>query len=309
MIKEIKFKGCSGILLENENLKAIVLPFLGGKIASLYHKKKEFELLFQNKDNSYKKPEIYSDFSKFDAAGFDDAFPSINIGQVNYSGSLINYPDHGEIWSAEFNCVIENEIVILNYKSVILPYIYQKIISLKDDRLIIKYTILNNGKETIPCFWTMHCLINCEKDMEIIFPEGTNEIENAMDSNNLGAEGSIHPYPVVKTDKGTEFYLNKVIETESKNCEKFYVKGKVRGNSCGAYYPSKNITYKVEYDKEILPYLGFWVTEGGFRGDYNCALEPSNGYYDSIEIAKKNNAFYSLKPNEPLEFEIKVQLK
>ncbi len=61
------------------------------------------------------------------------------------------------------------------------------------------------------------------------------------------------------------------------------------------------MTYKLGWDKDKLPYLGFWITDGGFRGDYNCALEPSTGYYDSIDIATKNGKVSYLLPNEVFE--------
>jgi hypothetical protein len=75
------------------------------------------------------------------------------------------------------------------------------------------------------------------------------------------------------------------------------------------YQTSKKILYSIDFPKEKLPYLGFWVTEGGFRGDYNCALEPTNGYYDDIDIAKNNNKLKILEPKEELNFYIRLQLK
>jgi hypothetical protein len=55
--------------------------------------------------------------------------------------------------------------------------------------------------------------------------------------------------------------------------------------------------------------LGIWVTEGGFRGDYNCALEPTNGYYDNIDTARKEGRLFKLKPKERLNFIIEIALR
>ncbi|BDR66460.1 hypothetical protein K144316041_06690 [Clostridium tetani] len=42
---------------------------------------------------------------------------------------------------------------------------------------------------------------------------------------------------------------------------------------------------------------------------YNCALETTNGYYDTIDMAKKNNKLKVLESKEELNFYIKLQLK
>lgn len=39
------------------------------------------------------------------------------------------------------------------------------------------------------------------------------------------------------------------------------------------------------YPAEKIPYLGVWKTQGGYRGDYNLALEPCTGVYDHLSVA------------------------
>lgn len=66
---------------------------------------------------------------------------------------------------------------------------------------------------------------------------------------------------------------------------------------------------RLKYDARKLPYLGVWITAGGFRGDYNCALEPSSGYYDDIRTARENGTAYMLKKDEPMIFDLEVILE
>lgn len=309
MILNVKFKERHAIEIENDFLRVIVIPELGGKIASIFRKDKEFELLFQNKEQFYQTPQLYSCFQEFDASGFDDAFPTIDKSNVLINGKNIVYPDHGEIWTAKFNYKLENEKIILNYKSTILDYDYKKTIYLQGDRIIAEYSIENLGETEFPCIWAMHCLINCEKDMQLFFPKGTDKVINVHESKYLGEVSKVHSYPVTKDENGNNIHLDKVLDITSNNEEKYYVEGAVKEGKCGAYYPSKDVNYNVYFDKETLLYVGFWVTEGGFRGDYNCALEPTNGYYDSIDIASKEGKVLVLKPKETLKFKIEIELK
>lgn len=296
------------VQLENEKLRIIVLPGLGGKIASLYLKSKDFELIFQNKEENYREPKLYSDFGSFDGSGFDDAFPSINASLVKVGGTNVKYPDHGEIWNSNFSYNINGEKLELCLNSSILSYCYKKVISLKGDRVIIEYKISNIGKLAFPCIWTAHYLVNCEEKMVLLFPEDTCRIMNVTESSYLGNINKIHPYPITKSIKGENYSLDRIYPQSYNKCEKYYVYGDLKKGECGIYYPHKDIRYKLYFDQYILPYLGFWVTEGGFRGDYNCALEPSNGFYDGIDIAAKEVKLFSLGSGKTLKFNMEIEL-
>jgi galactose mutarotase-like enzyme len=309
MISKVKFKQRDAVKIENSFLTVVIIPEIGGKIASIFRKDKNFELLFQNKEEVYKTPEIYAPFDQYDAAGFDDAFPTIDKSNVIVAGKNIEYPDHGEIWSSKFDYKINDETVMLKYDSRILDYSYKKNIHLQGDRVIVEYSIENSGKTEFPCIWAMHCLINCEKDMQLLFPEGTDKVINVHKSRYLGEISEVHSYPLTRDTNGKHMYLDKILDSSVVNEEKYYVLGKIKQGKCGAYYPSKDVTYNVYFDKHKLPYVGFWVTEGGFRGDYNCAMEPTNGFYDSIDIASRENKLQILKPGETLQFKIEIELK
>lgn len=309
MINEKMFKNCKSIELENEVLKMIIIPSMGGKVVSIYRKDKKFELLYQNKEEKYKKAKIYDDFSFYDASGFDDAFPTIDESSVNINGKDVLYPDHGEIWSTSFDYKIKGKEIELLFESKIFNYRYKKTFSMIGDSFEVKYEILNIGLMVFPCIWAMHCLIRCEEDMELLLPSGTKEVINVMKSNLLGAVGDTYTYPETINNQGNSMKLNTVRPLVANDMEKFYVKRNVNEGYCGAYYPSKDIKYEVYYEKEKLPYLGVWISEGGYKGDYNCALEPTNGYYDSIDIAKKEDGLFLLKPKESLKFKLRISLK
>ncbi len=308
LIKKEKFRGEAAVVLENSGLRVVLLPGLGGKIASIFRKDKNFELLFQNRKLTYDKPQLYSAFEKFDASGFDDAFPSIDECSVACESELVKVPDHGEIWSAVFDCEIKRDKAIMSYKSRILPYLYKKSVCLEADRIVLRYSISNTGDFDFPCLWAMHCLIHCEEDMEILFPKGTKEILNVKKSRYLGDVGKMHCFPETRTQEGVKVRLDRIGPRSALKSEKYYVNGEVEEGLCGAYYPKDGVRFGISYDRRKLPYLGFWVTEGGFRGDYNCALEPASGFYDSIETAQRNKRIYILKKGCTLDFDIVISL-
>lgn len=301
------YKGFNSLKIENEKLKIIIVPELGGKIASVIKKNKDFEFYFQHKENEFMKPELYSNFAEFDASGFDDCFPSVDSGAVSVNGKIIRYPDHGEIWSKKMTYKIDGDFLKLCCSSGILPYNYEKSISLNGDTLLIDYSISNTGNESFPYIWTMHGLLNSEKDMEIFLPSGTKSVMNVQENKLFGRPGTLYSFPHALISNGMIYNLNKIESNYAESTVKFYVSDEITSGECGVYYPSNDVNCRIYFDQKKLPYLGLWITEGGFRGDYNLALEPSNGFYDSIDIAKKNGKLNRLNPGDEIKFSIKIK--
>ena len=76
------------------------------------------------------------------------------------------------------NMLIDNEDIVLYSENDV--YFFEKRISLNKNSLILKYRIKNISENIYPCFYTMHCLFDLYEDMHIIFPKGTDLIENAL---------------------------------------------------------------------------------------------------------------------------------
>lgn len=90
---------------------------------------------------------------------------------------------------------------------------------------------------------------------------------------------------------------------------KYYVAGRVKRDGCGYDYPETGTSVRLFYDTQKLPYLGCWITAGGYRGEKNCALEPSTGYYDSVETARRlGGGCPELGPEETLCFSLEMEV-
>ncbi len=290
------------VVLENNILKVTVLPRLGGKSASVFYKINDFELFPPVQNGVYKEPQEDTLFEDCDASGFDDAFPTIVGVNKESPGDEGRYTDHGEIWRSSMKAKILQEYLELTYKSEKNGYFYKKDISLHGSSVIYQYSIQNVSREDFPCLWAMHGLARYEEDMELFYPEGVKSFLNTMDSPLLGKEGTRYP----ARNQTYDFYT--VPEASSLTMVKYYAEGKVSEGRCGYRYPGQNVQCEILYDEKKLPYLGFWLTAGGFRGDYNCAMEPSNGYYDGIGKARENGSLFVLKAGETLKFTIKIRL-
>lgn len=277
------------IRLQNECLEAVLLPGLGGKVASLRRRENGFEAAAQSAV-PYRPAYFGAPFAEFDASGLDDAFPCIDPSVRTADGREYVYPDHGEIWSAAFSHTSDAVGAHLVYESGHLPYRYEKDVHLWGDALVTDIRItLADGAPPFPCLWTYHGLMRYEEDMRVEFPAGD-------------------ILPLCGIGEGEAYDVTRVPPRNSGAAVKYYASEPVKEGRCGLLYPSQGMACRLEYDAEKLPYLGFWVTAGGFRGDYNCALEPSNGFYDGIDTAEKNGRLPLLTKETPLSFRLSVRL-
>lgn len=303
-LSSMTFEGTEAYRLKIEFLEVIVIPDHGGKAVSIKYLPADFELLFQNPYGIFRQAKRGDSFSDYEACGADDAFPTIDACCVKVGDRYVEYPDHGEIWSARFKTESHDNGLTLSWISPTLGYRYLKKYKVEKNSLKLQYQIENPGDIDIPAIWTLHCLVNVEPDMRIILPKGEGIFENVFACEKLGNAGRKFHCPE-KDNNGNEIDLFRIPDH---GMYKFYIVDRVSEGRCGYEYVHSGVKVTYRYLKDILPYLGFWVTAGGYRGDVNCALEPSNGYYDNIPLAMKNDKCPVLHAGETWKIEISITL-
>lgn len=301
------FMNDPAVFIENEHLSAVILPKRGGKTASLQYKKTGMELLYQNRNDHFKEAEFGSDFSRFEACGFDDAFPGINAEEFTYKGQTFQYPDHGEIWSASMERLDDSasDEVILFYQSSHFHYSYTKRFRLDGSSLVCSYRIINDGESDLPAFWTMHCLVNITPQMRFVFPEQVKTVRNVLKGEWLSVPDGFYSFPTA-WDQGKKRCLDALPQA---GIAKYYVEGRCPEGEVGYDYPETGTKLRLHYDRKKLPYLGLWITNGGYRGEKNAALEPSSGFYDGLNICRRvTGSIPVLRPGEKFCFDISLNV-
>ncbi|AEX86426.1 hypothetical protein Marpi_2051 [Marinitoga piezophila KA3] len=291
----LKYLNMEAIELENDFLKIHILPELGAKIASIFYKPQNFEVLFQPIKGFYEKTKYGDNYDKYDTSGIDEMFPNIDPG-IYLNGKEL--PDHGELWSIPWKCKKENNKISCCVKSPEFNYIFCREIILFNNSIKLYYSVKNTGNDIFYGFWTFHGLLAIDEKSEI-FLENVNQVLNVHNSKFLGKIGNICTYPEYNNYK-----LNKFLPPSSQNTEKFYIINKI--NKAEITLNNNKLKYTIEFPD--IPYFGIWKNEGGFKNEYNCALEPSNGFYDSFEIAYKNKKILKILPNQVLKWDIVINL-
>ncbi len=290
------------VFLENDELKIAVLPDLGAKIASLVYKPQNFEVFFQPVKGRYDLPAYGDEFAAFDTSGSDEMFPTIDVCN-DIADTSIQWPDHGEIWALPWQCVFDSNGLYSRVQGVMHNYIFERHITLHNNEVNLAYRITNKDNRMLYGLWAFHGLVAVDEQTEILLP-GVKELINVHPSALLGNVGTLHSFP-----DSNVIRLDKIAPSATKKSEKYYVNGIVPEGNCSLLLNQKQLEYQLLFNPKKLPYLGVWINEGGFKNEYNVALEPCNGFYDTAEMAAKNGTLQPIKPNQSITFNLNIVLK
>lgn len=303
------YQGMACYFLENQQIRLAVIPELGAKIASLVYKPQDFEVFFQPIQGCYSLAHYGANFADYDTSGADEMFPTIDpclYPYQGYEGKAL--PDHGELWSIPWQVREAENSLVTQVQGTALPYIFTRTIRLEENMVHLKYRVSNLGAKSLYGLWAFHGLVTCDEATRLILPE-TQQLVTVHDSKLLGPVGTRHGFPTTRDQAGNPYRLDLLNSKAVEKTEKIYVEGTVEKGEASLILNKGRLEYKLIFPKTRVPYLGIWINEGGFKGEYNCALEPSTGYYDSLEIAHKLNSIQPISPGEAREWFLDIQLK
>jgi len=275
----VEYRDDVSYILENANLRILVLPERGGKIVSLMNKTNSSEWLWPP-ENDERGPAGTGEFNAREAFGFDEMFPNIvpewRKDLPEGEGQL---PDHGEVWRRSWKTLsYDSSRIDLAVRGEVLPYEFYRSIKLQENRLHLTYRVENRSSQAIPALWTPHPLFSFFSDTELLVPPCVKSILQAMDDGPLGRNGAFHKLGADGFVDGAGS-LFRPGELPEGSAFKFYAAAALEEGWCGLR--DRRGTLMMRFPVRTLPWLGFWINKGGWGGQYNLALEPATAPMDS----------------------------
>lgn len=274
-VSKTHYKNIDAIAMKSKKLTATFLPSQGGKLCSLKTADGR-ELLAQNDSSIYKELTLDGDYINSECSGFDDMLPTIDPCEIELPNSIVRkYHDHGEVCRIPWNAEVVADKLILNTKSPQNDYIFQKVISISNDGAIrIDYTLENLTDFELPFIYAAHLMLKAYDDAMIDIPDiYNNKVQLVFSSeNNISKPGKAVP-----KNRIPDILHSKNFSADG-DSYKYYLLEPVTSGFCS--YKSQDIEFRLEFDKEILKYLGVWVNNGSFRGIHNIAFEPCTAPLD-----------------------------
>lgn len=310
---DTQYKGLKAHRLENDFLRLTFLPDYACKLASLVSKKTGREFLFQSPKETLEIPPYGAPFSAYDSSGFDEVFPSIDACPYpDGPWKNLPVPDHGEVWAMPWSAAFgpDGKSVKSVVRSERFPYVLSRTVTLKNNEILFEYEAENTAAEPFKFIWTPHCLLACSPATRLLIPGNLTEVMTVEHSTRrLGPWGTRHNYPMTVDATGLPFDLAATEPVTAQNCEKFYFTAPNTAGWCGVEHTDTNEQLIYEYPADKVPYLGVWKTQGGYRGDYNIALEPCTGVYDDLYVADKIRRAAVIPPHGKYTWTLKMTVR
>ncbi len=303
------YKDQEAVILENDTVRAVLLPAHGGKTISLVHKGLGVETLWQNPAPRFTGSSYGELYENGEFAGFDEMFPTISrcfYEAPPWAG--VEAPDHGEVWAVPWEDKVEGNAVTLSVSGVRFPYRLRKTVSLEGERLVARYAAVNESGFPLDFIWAAHPLFNATNGMRFIVPGDMRQALNAVPSPVLGGYGERLEFPAARLANGTTFRLDRVPPKNKTGFQKYWFAARVTEGWCILHDPGSTLSIGLTYPPEKVPWLGMWLNEGGYAGQYNIAPEPATGAMDRIDFARMWGMGSVLAPGSSYEWDLVISL-
>lgn len=299
---QITYRGFAAFELSNGQISLVIIPDLGGKIASIRHIGSDREWLWTNPYLSYDRP-IYgaSYVREYDFGGVDECFPTVAPAfypAEPWSGTPV--PVHGELWAQpwEVSCSEASEervTLTLVCHGVRFPYRFERTITVERDRpsARLDYRVINLSPYAMPFLWSIHPLLPLEPGMRLTLPAGVSQIRIDFSTQDwLGKTGELHAWPVVTDSKGEMIDLSKIPPPSIGRGVKLFtlpLQGREPVEAILADVDGVH-SFRFRFLPQEVTHVGVWINCAGWTPlneppYYNIALEPCIGASDLLTVA------------------------
>ena len=304
-------QGWKAEVLENDFLKVSVIPELGAKIAQIKDKHANYDWLWEDPTRPLRARQVTDKYDEHDITGFDECFPNIGISSYPGDPDLI-LPDHGELWSQAWTCEKTNDSIISTAIGKVLPYKFERKITLKDRSLVFSYAIENTGQESFKGFWSAHPLFNAVEGMQILLNGNRPMTKEFGFSGRMGSDGADgyeghldeYVWPNTIGESGKNYDLSQVTLAEPLT-DKVVVSAPDDG-VITLLNPQHKCSVRFLLNPQEIPYVGIcfnldaWPFTG--RKARWLAIEPCLGPTDKLDESDRMSQIPTFSVKRPVTF-------
>lgn len=318
--------GWRSVVLENDDLRVVVLPDKGAEIHQIVDLRSGTEILFQGPwglrpPGAAPLPGSGEDpFMWNYAGGWQELFPSVNE-PCTYRGRQI--PFHGEVaslpWQHE---VLESDgsdaQVRFRVRSREAPFLLERVLRLRagEATLAIEGTVVNESSEDAHFVWGHHCVVGppfLEAGCRLEIPARTIVTSPELwEPETARLEpGRREPWPLAPLRAGGSVDLRDIPGPETGSHDDLYVT-ELDAGWLAVSNPRLDLTVRLEWDHTLFGWIVLWQPYGGavappLTGSYALGIEPWTSMLN-LERAVAAGAATELSAGASLTTSLQAQL-
>jgi galactose mutarotase-like enzyme len=187
------------------------------------------------------------------------------------------------------------------------PYTFTRILRLPaPGTMTITYLVRNESALPLPYLYSAHPLLQCSPGSRVVLPAQVTQlrVDNSA-KHRFGGVGDAVDWPLAEDREGRRADLSVLDGPEMGTGDKLYTSRLAGDGQAGLIDPVRGVWTGFRWSTAELPRLGVWLNQGGFRGDFNLALEPCSGYPDRLDLALARGEAAVLEPGGEAEWTIR----
>jgi galactose mutarotase-like enzyme len=271
--------------IANDLAELTVIPQLGAKIVSLRNRHsghewmwrpRPFMRLFRNK------PE--APFETGPLIGADECIPTVS--PCFWQHELI--PDHGELWSIPWQ--IDESLLAQNILGTcarfpVSPFTLQRQISLRRSEFVFDYKLISHSRQPQRFLWAFHPLLPITSDTVLdLHPAPSNVLVTAVTGLASITAGSLRPWP----SPFPETCLERLQLGPQPAYIKLFADLSEHHRGCASIRQGRE-RLCFSFETAQVPFIGIWITRGGWNGYTHLSIEPTNAACDSLDRVPETN--------------------
>lgn len=300
------YHGLRAVILENRELRAVVLPEAGAKLFSLVHKKSDTELLWHHPRIPPRRVHYGAAFDDTFCGGWDELFPTAEA--CEFRGERV--PDHGELWALPWTwqsvpTTDDSACLYTSVLSPIFPVRFERWLNLEAalPYLRASYRLTNLSTRPLDLIWGIHPLLAISSDHRLDLPPCTMLVDHAS-SSDLGVQGQQYAWPHLPTTRGHKDM--RYVPGETSQSFAGHYATEITENWFALTDTKKEVGLALIYPADVFKALWLWQSYGGWRGLYHLAVEPWVGYPVNLAQAVATGRHKTLPALGSVAYEVAV---
>lgn len=285
-ISHAQWDGVPAVVLENELLRAVIVPSIGGRVVSLMHRPSGREVLWRNPRLKLAPCAPGAAYDPNFYGGIDEVIP----GDIPETINGIACPDHGELWTLALTAEERGDSLVLSGRLPLFGLDYRRGMRLDGNRLICRYEIVNRSGAERQFMWKLHAAIAVQAGGRVVCPAATAQTADPEWSRRK----SVAPFAWPMAD-GLDM---SVVPAPDGTTEFLYLHG-LREGVMGIELPDGSGVV-CSFDPAIFPCCVYFAAHGAMGGAYTAVLEPCTAMPLSVNAAAQHGFCSRLRNGESL---------
>jgi hypothetical protein len=301
VVTRSEIAGHHAVVLENRHLRAVMIPALGGRVWTLDDLARARQWIWHRPNVPLVSSAPGAVYDEVWAGGWEELFPNDAAGR--FEGR--DLPDHGEWWTLAFDAVEESDDrsarVRMTARSTFIKAECTKTFTLEHDESVLRVNYQVRSLEPVPFkfLFKQHLAVAVTPACRLTLPGGRVEpVDPSFGTILAGSEPCEWPG---RSDL-------QVIPPASSRAREFIYVRDLPASWCGVDDRAHNASLRMEYDRDVMPFVWLFLSYGGWNDVYTAVLEPCTNMPKDLESAARLGQAAMLPPGGVFATSVSVRL-